>query len=75
MVAARDCQGFYRVQDPLPGEDRQEQRPEDWWQAVCESTRQLLSVTRTAPEDIACVAVSGQSLVAIPIDTEKEALA
>jgi xylulokinase len=59
---------FIEYQTFYPGEDRQEQRPEDWWQAVCESTRQLLAETRTPPEDIACLAVSGQSLAAIPIE-------
>jgi xylulokinase len=65
---------FIEYQTFYPGEDRQEQRPEDWWQAVCESTRQLLAETRTPPEDIACLAVSGQSLAAIPIDRNKKAL-
>ena len=65
---------FIEYQTFYPGEDWQEQRPEDWWQAVCESTRRLLDETRTKPGDIACLAVSGQSLTAIPVDREKKVL-
>ena len=65
---------FIEYKTIFPGEDRQEQRPQDWWDAVCQSTRKLLSITGTAPGDIACLAVSGQSLVAIPIDAKGEPL-
>jgi len=43
-----------------------EQRPEDWWNAVVQSTRQLL-----AGQDAAAVeglAISGQSLGVVPVD-------
>ena len=56
------------------GSDRKEQRPLDWWDAVCESTKQLLKHTGTAPRDIACVAISGQSLVSLPVDERGEPL-
>ena len=39
-----------------------EQRPEDWWAAVVESTRRLIEKTGIAPEEIASIAVSGHSL-------------
>lgn len=53
---------------PRPG--MHEQAPSDWWRAVCESTRLLLDRTRTPAESIAGVALSGASLVAIPLDKE-----
>jgi xylulokinase len=36
-----------------------EQNPNDWWQAVCVSTRQLLNAAGVAPADIACISFSG----------------
>jgi len=45
-----------------------EQRPEDWWNAVVQATRELLAASRAAPADAACLAISGQSLAVIPVD-------
>jgi xylulokinase len=45
-----------------------EQRPEDWWQAVVASTRQLLAGSPGAAADVRCLAVSGQSLGVVPLD-------
>jgi xylulokinase len=45
-----------------------EQRPLDWWHAVVESTRQLLSKTKVDPQSIAALAISGHSLGAVPMD-------
>ncbi|MBZ0301460.1 MAG: xylulokinase [Anaerolineae bacterium] len=45
-----------------------EQNPEDWWKAVCLSTRKLLQATRVDPQEIACVAFSGQMMGCVPID-------
>lgn len=45
-----------------------EQDPEDWWQAVCTSTRQLLQETGVRGDDIACVTFSGQMMGAVPLD-------
>jgi len=51
-----------------PEDKRHEQRPMDWWSSVCKSTRILLDSSRTRPEEIKCLAVSGHSLVAVPMD-------
>jgi xylulokinase len=56
----------YQTFYPKPG--WHEQRPADWWQAVVESTRQLLSSSGTDPQAIACCGISGHSLGAVPID-------
>jgi len=45
-----------------------EQNPEDWWQAVCASTHQLLSAARVGPEDIACIVFSGQMMGCVAVD-------
>jgi len=47
-----------------------EQHPADWWQAVVESTRKLLSSTNTnvEKESIVALAISGHSLGAAPVD-------
>jgi len=45
-----------------------EQCPDDWWNAVIESTRLLLSKSKENSEDIECLAISGHSLGAVPVD-------
>jgi xylulokinase len=47
-----------------------EQRPEDWWQAVVESTRQLLEKisAKIHPNQIVACGISGHSLGAVPLD-------
>lgn len=49
-----------------------EQNPEDWWQAVCMSTQQLLAGIDAG--DIACVALSGQMMGCTPVDRQGRAL-
>jgi xylulokinase len=45
-----------------------EQSPDDWWNAVVESTKLLLSKSKENNEDIECLAISGHSLGAVPVD-------
>ena len=47
-----------------------EQRPEDWWNAIVESTHRLLAQSGTPGSDIDCLAISGQSLGVIPVDKD-----
>ncbi|MCL2105148.1 MAG: FGGY-family carbohydrate kinase, partial [Kiritimatiellaeota bacterium] len=51
-----------------------EQDPEDWWMAVCGSTRELLALSGVAPGDIAVVALSGQMMGCTPVDAQGNAL-
>ncbi len=44
-----------------------EQNPDDWWDAVCLSSRQLLSETGVRGDDIACISFSGQMMGAVPL--------
>src|SRR5574341_2278661 len=45
-----------------------EQNPEDWWRAVTDATRGLLSKSGVAPQDIAVIAFSGQMMGCLPVD-------
>ena len=51
----------------FPQKDWQEQAPEDWWEAVVCSTRQLLKQSSIPPEEIVSLAISGHSLGVVPI--------
>ncbi len=43
-----------------------EQEPEDWWRAVCSSTRELL--TGYDPREVACVSFSGQMMGCLAVN-------
>jgi xylulokinase len=47
-----------------------EQRPADWWNAVVESTRNLLRTSGVDKKTIVCVGISGHSLGAVPVDKD-----
>lgn len=51
-----------------------EQNPEDWWQAVCVSTKELLSQARVSENDIACITFSGQMMGCVAVDAKARAL-
>ncbi len=51
-----------------------EQYPENWWRAVCDSTRALLAEAAVTPAEIAVVALSGQMMGCTPVDKEGNAL-
>lgn len=59
---------FYAYDTAYPHTRWAEQNPEDWWQAVCASTRQLLAQTRVRPGEIACITFSGQMMGCVPLD-------
>jgi xylulokinase len=45
-----------------------EQNPDDWWEAVCLSTRKLLELSRTNADEIACITFSGQMMGVVALD-------
>ena len=47
-----------------------EQAPQDWWNGVAKSTRKLLEETGTDPAEIVSLALSGHSLVTVPMDKD-----
>ncbi|MFN8528792.1 MAG: xylulokinase [Anaerolineae bacterium] len=51
-----------------------EQNPEDWWRAVCQSTRILLQTTQTRKDEIACITFSGQMMGVVPLDEQARPL-
>lgn len=51
-----------------------EQDPEQYWQAFCRSSRELLEQTGISPARIAAVAFSGQMMAALPVDHRGRAL-
>ncbi|MGO1590604.1 MAG: xylulokinase [Ancrocorticia sp.] len=49
-----------------------EQNPHDWWNAVCQATRELLGTTHTSGSDIDGVSFSGQMMGVVPLDKAGE---
>ncbi|MDQ7024017.1 MAG: xylulokinase [Anaerolineae bacterium] len=45
-----------------------EQNPDDWWQAVISTTRQLLAESHVRGDEIACVTFSGQMQGVVAVD-------
>lgn len=62
----------YPTYFPAPG--HQEQKPSDWWNAFCLSTKRLLEQSSVNPCGISGLAISGASLVCIPFDGNGNAL-
>jgi xylulokinase len=51
-----------------------EQEPDDWWNAVCNSTKNLIQKSKIDPRDIACTTFSGQMMGCLPVSREGECL-
>lgn len=60
------CTAFISYETRYPAGGWHEQRPEDWWNAVVQATRQLL-VGQDA-SSVEALAISGQSLGVVPVD-------
>lgn len=52
-----------------------EQDSEDWWKAVCVSTRELIEKSKVDPQNIACITFSGQMMGCLPVDKQGNSLA
>jgi xylulokinase len=63
----------YDISYPQPGWE--EQSPDDWWNAVVETTRDVLARTKVSPADILCVVFSTQLLGIVPMDAEGNRMA
>ena len=63
-IASHFC--GYRTEYPKP--NWVEQNPEDWWQAVCKSTQQLIKSAKIEPGEIACVSLCGQMMGCVAVD-------
>ncbi len=67
---SRAAEYFVEYPTFFPGPGMHEQRPEDWWDAVVKSTQFLLETFGVRADEIAGAALSGASLIAIPLDAE-----
>ena len=66
----------YTVEYPLyqPQNGWAEQKPEDWWQAVVETVRKVLSASGVLPEEIKGIGLSGQMHGLVMLDKENRVL-
>ena len=64
------CFSFEEYQTYYPRVGWHEQKPADWWSAICLSTNKLLKESGCDPADIEALAISGHSLVVVPIDKD-----
>ncbi len=62
------CWTFVPYNTYYPRVGWHEQRPQEWWEAVVESTKKLLEKSGEDKENIECLAISGHSLGAVPVD-------
>ncbi len=68
------AKSFIEYETFYPAHGMHEQRPQDWWDGIAKSTKNLLSKAGVKAEEVACVSLSGASLVAIPMDKEDKPL-
>ena len=57
-----------------PKEVWAEQKPEEWWEAVCQAIKKTLEKGKIQPEEIAGIGIDGQSWSAIAIDKKGNVL-
>jgi len=68
------AENFAAYETLYPQNGFHEQRPEDWWQAVVESTRKLLERNPVPKDQIKCCGISGHSLGVVPLDNDNRLL-
>lgn len=68
------AKSFIEYGTVYPHSNYHEQAPLDWWKGVVDSTRILIEKSGTNPAEIACLALSGASLVTVPIDKDGKEL-
>jgi xylulokinase len=65
---------LYEYPTQYPKQNRAEQNPDDFWKAVCLSTRRLLEEAHLSGGDVAAVCFSGQMMGCLLVDAEGKAL-
>ncbi|WP_270179785.1 xylulokinase [Alkalihalobacillus sp. CinArs1] len=65
---------FYGYETYYPEVGWAEQAPEDWWRAVCVTTRSLLTKANISNEEIACVTFSGMMMGCLGVDRQGDPL-
>lgn len=64
------AKSFIEYTTRYPHPDYHEQAPKDWWNGVVASTRKLLAESGVDAASIGGIALSGHSLVTVPMDAE-----
>jgi xylulokinase len=59
---------FYGYETYYPKTNWVEQSPEDWWKAVCVSTKELLEKSGVSKKEVQCVCFSAQMMGCLPVD-------
>jgi xylulokinase len=61
---------FAPYETSYPRENWAEQNPDDWWDAVRRTTREVMAETSTSPDSVAGVIYSAQMIGVLPVDAE-----
>ncbi|NWK56602.1 pentose kinase [Verrucomicrobiaceae bacterium N1E253] len=74
--AAGQClaSDFASYETYYPQDGWHEQRPEDWWQSVIDSTRRLFEQSSEDPGKVRAIGISGHSLGLVPMDEDGQLL-
>jgi xylulokinase len=59
---------FHEYETSYPKNGWVEQDPEDWWKAICLSTRSLMETAGISKTDVLCISFSGQMMGCLPVD-------
>lgn len=65
---------LYEYPTYYPDTNWVEQDPDDWWKAVCVSTKELISKAGIDSKDIACITFSAQMMGCLPVDRQGKPL-
>lgn len=68
------CSAVCGYETRYPRDRFVEQDPEDWWRAVCKSTRDLMEKAGIGPEAVLGVSFSGMMMGCLPVDGAGKAL-
>ena len=68
----QSCYRPYATHYPQP--TWAEQSPDDWWQALIDSTQEVLSASKITPSQILGLTFSGQMMAGIPVDQKGKIL-
>ncbi|GIV75901.1 MAG: xylulokinase [Litorilinea sp.] len=59
---------FHAYPTAYPRPNWAEQDPQEWWQALCQTTQRLLAEAGAKPEAVAAVSFSGHMMGCLPVD-------
>lgn len=64
------AEAYYTYPTYYPAEGRFEHDPETWWEAVKNSSREVVKNARVNPEDVKAISFSSHGMGCIPVDKE-----